>query len=84
MTWWMTLGIAAVLKGALVVWLTKIGAWPDWDKLAAEKREEQEVLRAYKEWRKNRGAQPGANPTADPRVVNQTVASQSERFTPLR
>ena len=57
----LTLGIALAIKGALVVWLTKIGAWPDWDKLAAEKREEKEVLRAYKEWRKNGGAKAGAN-----------------------
>lgn len=66
----LTLGIALAIKGALVVWLSKIGAWPDWDKLAAEKREEKEVLRAYKEWRKNGGAKAGADPAAHRRVTD--------------
>jgi hypothetical protein len=66
----LTLGIALAIKGALVVWLSKIGAWPDWDKLAAEKREEKEVLLAYKEWRKNRAAQPSAEPASDRGALN--------------
>lgn len=66
----LTLGIALAIKGALVVWLSKIGAWPDWDKLAAEKREEKEVLRAYKEWRKNGGAQARSNTPANRSLID--------------
>lgn len=55
------IGIAAALKGALVVFLMKKGWWPDWEKRALRREEHKRVVKAYEDW----CAQTGERPAAD-------------------
>lgn len=57
----MTILLAALIKGALVVWLTKKGWWPDWEKRALRREEHQRVIKAYEEYCERTGERPAAD-----------------------
>lgn len=80
----LTIFVALLLKGALVVWLSKRGLWPDWEALAAEKAEEKQVLLAYKEWRKNGGPKPRASTTSSTATVNDLLPEGTRPIRPVR
>ena len=52
--------VAMFLKGALVIFLRKRGWWPDWEELDLRKQQEKKLLRAYRKWRKDAGAEAAA------------------------
>ncbi len=49
-----TIALAVFLKGVLIAVLTKYGKW----KTHEQRREERQVLLAYRKWRKDTGAHP--------------------------
>ena len=59
-----TIFLVVVIKGALFAIAYKLGWLPDPLERAERAREEQLVLRAYREWRKNPGSRPPAEPAS--------------------
>lgn len=55
------IGIAAAIKGALVVFLIKKGWWPDWEKRALRREEHKRVIKAYEAWCERTGERPAAD-----------------------
>lgn len=52
------IGLIVALKGAVVVVLTKIGKWPDWEMRALRREEHKRVIRAYEEMCARTGRRP--------------------------
>ena len=76
--WWV-FALSMVLAGALRAWLRSKGWWPDWEERARQRREEKQLVRAYKKWRKN--ARPGE--AADARIFLHRLANGSRDLGPV-
>jgi hypothetical protein len=66
------------LKGALIVVLTKMGWWPDWEARARKREEHKLVLHAYEQWCERTGTRPAA----DPRIVDELLAKSNGNVRP--
>jgi hypothetical protein len=55
------IGLIVAIKGGLVVVLTKLGWWPDWEKRALKREEHKRVVKAYEAWCEQTGQRPAAD-----------------------
>ncbi len=60
-----TIALACFIKGIVIAILVKFGKW----KTHEQRREERQVLVAYREWRKN----AGSGPSTDPRIAAKRI-----------
>jgi hypothetical protein len=74
------IGLIVAVKGAVVVTLTKLGWWPDWEARARKREEHKRVLVAYEEWCERTGTRPAA----DPRVPRDYIADPTGGGRPSR
>jgi hypothetical protein len=75
-----TIFLIVAVKGTVVVVLTKLGWWPDWEARARRREEHKRVLVAYEQWCERTGTRPAA----DPRFVDQIVAHPHKTVGPVR
>jgi hypothetical protein len=67
--------LVVALKGALVVFLTWKGWWPDWEARARKREEHKRVLLAYEKWCERTGTRPAA----DPRFIDNLAANLASK-----
>ena len=76
----LTIFVVCLVKGVLLSVAYNRGWIRSPEQVGKDRMEEKAVLRAYREWRKNAGSAP----SADPRIVHDLVADPNRKVGPIR